>query len=221
MNKKDLLDHIEHEKVVDKNKLRKMYDRKFGLSAIRGNATIVLGEYDDINYTNFYKDKIDIIRKMDIVVTPTEVLHKHTSISLNVDSDYTFKMQDTGEVIEMKDLIKDEDKYILKTDLLELGDFIRFKRIFPAMTFEGTAIVSYVETYKIEMLVFGNNDKYRYIDIWAHEIFNDDQEFEFEILNKHEYVTSNGEPKMFGEYEYELDEEAKDDDEVVKEDVEE
>lgn len=190
MNKQDLLDHIEHEVVVDKTKIRDLCDRRFTVTAYRSDRVTGLGEFDNIQHGIYYKDKLYISNTDNIAIAPGEMIEKTTSTELDLNLDYTFRMLDTNETFEMRDLITEESRYVFKTDVIELGDFIRFKRISQDEYYTGTATITSVETYKLEIMVF-NNERYECIDIWAHELYTDEQDFEFEILAKHEYVERN------------------------------
>ena len=188
MNKHDLIDHIEHEADVDKTKIRDLYDRKFTVTAYRGDEVIGLGEFDNIRDLRYNKDKLYISNTDNITITPGETVERITSAELDINLDYTFRMLDNNETFEMKDLIIKKNKCVFKTDVIELGDFIRFKRVYSQdKYYSGIAIVTEVETYKIEIMAF-NNERYERVDIWAHTLSTDDQDFEFEILEKHEYV---------------------------------
>ena len=191
MNKHDLLDHIEYEVDVDKTKIQDLYDRRFTVTAYRRDDVIGLGEFDDIHEMNFNKDKLYISNTENITIAPGEMIERITSVELDINFNYTIRMLDTDETIEMRDLITEESRYVFKTDVIELGDFIRFKRIYSKDSYySGTAIVGAVETFKLEIMVF-NNTQYQYIDIWPHELYVDGQDFEFEIIAKHEYVENH------------------------------
>lgn len=212
MNKHDLLDHIEHELVVDETQIRKLYDRKFTVTAYRGDDAIGLGEFDNIRDMNYHKDRLYMSNTENITISPGETVERVTSTELDINLDYTFRMLDTDETFEMRDLITEQNKYVLKTDVIEVGDFIRFKRIYPHdVYFSGTAIVSTVETYKLEIMIF-NDEQYNYVDVWAHELSTDGQDFEFEILAKHEYVRNSDSvaENTDDDEEDDLDEEAED-----------
>ena len=188
MNKQDLLDHIEHEVVVDKTKIRDLYDRRFTVTAYRSDRVTRLGEFDNIQHGIYYKDKLYISNTDNIAIAPSETIERTTSAELDLNLDYTFRMLDTNETFEMKDLITKKSKYVLKTNVIELGDFIRFKRIYSQdKHYSGTAIITDVETFRLEIMMF-NNEHHECDYIWAHELFTDEQDFEFEILAKHEYV---------------------------------
>ena len=188
MNKNDLLDHIEHEAEVDETKIRDLYNRNFTVTAHRGDDVIEIGKFNYMRDMNFIKHRFYISHKETVTIAPGETVEKDTSTQLNINFDYTFRMLDNNETIEMRDLIKKKNKYVLKTDVIETGDFIRFKRIYSQdKYYSGTAIVTAVETYKLEIIIF-NNERCSYVDIWAHEIYLDGQDFEFEILAKHEYA---------------------------------
>lgn len=213
MNKHDLLDHIEHEVVVDKTKIRELYERKFTVTAYRGDEVIGLGEFDNIRM-NLHKERLYISNTENITIAPGETIERTTSTELDINRDYTFRMLDTNETIEMRDLIIEKNKYVFKTDVIELGDFIRFKRIYSQdKYYSGTAIVNEVETYKLEIMAF-NNEHYERVDIWAHEMYKDGQDFEFEIIAKHEYVEHHNDCEFKTVYisddDYDLDEEAED-----------
>lgn len=214
MNKHDLLDHIEHEVVVDKTKIRDLYERRFTVTAYRSDRATKLGEFDNIRDMNFHKERLYISNTDNIAIAPGETIEKTTSTELDLNLDYTFRMLGTNETIEMRDLIIEKNKYVFKTDVIELGDFIRFKRIYSQdKYYSGTAIVTEVETYKIEIMAF-NNEHYERVDIWAHEMYKDGQDFEFEIIAKHEYVEHHNDCEFKTVYisdnDYDLDEEAED-----------
>ena len=191
MNKHDLLDHIEYESDVDKTKIRDLYGRKFTVTAYRGDDVIGIGEFDNIHDMSYRKDKLHISNTCNITIAPGEAVEKEISTELDINLDYTFRMLDNDETFEMRDLITKKSNYVLKTDVIEIGDFIRFKRIYSQDKYHsGTAIITDVETYKLEMMVF-NDTRYQYIDIWAHELYVDGQDFEFEIIAKHEYVENH------------------------------
>lgn len=188
MNKHDLLDHIKHVVDVDETKIRKLYDRKFTVTAYREDEVIGLGEFDDIHEMNFNKDRLWISNTENITIAPGETVERITSAELDINFNYTIRMLDTDETIEMRDLIIEKNKYVFKTDVIELGDFIRFKRIYSQdKYYSGTAIVTEVETYRLGIMAF-NNERCQRVDIWAHELYKDGQDFEFEIIAKHEYV---------------------------------
>jgi hypothetical protein len=191
MNKHDLFDHIEYESDVDKTKIRELYGRKFTVTAYRGDDVTGIGEFDNIHDMSYRKDKLYISNTCNITIAPGEVVEKEISTELDINLDYTFRMLDNNETFEMRDLITKKSNYVFKTDVIEIGDFIRFKRIYSQGQYHsGTAIITDVETYKLEMMVF-NNTQYQYIDIWPLELYVDGQDFEFEIIAKHEYVENH------------------------------
>lgn len=192
MNKNDLLNRVEHERHIDRDKIKVFKGRKFTVAAKRGDDVFSFGEFDEIRYSSTYAQQFSIISNTELIVTPDEVARKNIWIDLNLNNNYSFRMVDNpDEVIELEDLIKTEDKYIFKTDVLETGDFIRLKYILPHIAYNGTAVVTTVEEYKIELMLFGLEQRHQYIDIWARDIYTGDNDFEFEILNKHEYVAKN------------------------------
>ena len=115
MNKQDLLDHIEHEVVVDKTKIRDLYDRRFTVTAYRSDRVTRLGEFDNIQHGIYYKDKLYISNTDNIAIAPGEMIEKTTSTELDLNLDYTFRMLDTNETFEMRDLITKKSKLFIGT----------------------------------------------------------------------------------------------------------